>query len=473
MITEINCPEPGKEQNMKKVFCLLVLFASLTLCACTPSVRGPVPTTSAVATGVIPDFIPTVTPLSPTTPPALTESQEDADALVVAFVKDGDIHLWEEATGQSRTLIKAGDISSVTMSDDGQVIAFTRRAWVGSELEGYEQFSLWAVRREGGDPREVIPIEFLRQRLNLTERESSNFYQLGWIPDTHQVIFSITKYIAQAEGMSHASPHGAYIVNIDSGSVTVLAEPPENLRLAPSPDGMQLALLSPTSLSFINSDGSNRRSDVLTYPAAGLTGPLFPTGVWTQDSRAFVTTGSFEKDPNMDISFTFWRVPVGGSPAEVLSAVMKSHPDSVTFAPDGRSAALFKTTDTQPSEIAGWFITPFSVEVGPLAIPYYGKEAFYANLHWSPAGQAYVIKDHELSQLCPDATQDTQVCGEPLQLEIDSNIITSLQWIDEDRFLVAGIEPNMLVLGSLDGTFVPVATWGDYELMSWSAATSR
>jgi hypothetical protein len=65
------------------------------------------------------------------------------------------------------------------------------------------------------------------------------------------------------------------------------------------------------------------------------------------------------------------------------------------------------------------------------------------------------------------------VCGEPLQLGIESNIITSLQWVAGDRFLVAGIEPNMLVLGELDGTFVPVAIWEDYESVSWSAAVSR
>jgi hypothetical protein len=430
--------------------------------ACTPAVPGPIPTTSAVAPGVIPDFIPTVT-----APPA------SATPIVIAFAKAGDIHLWEESTHQSRTIVKAGDVTSVTMSDDGQAIAFTRRAWVGGELDGYEQFSLWAVNSDGANPREVVPAEFLRQRLNLTERDSSNFYQLGWIPHTHQVIFSITKYIAQAEGMSHAIPHGAYVVDLDSGSVTVLAETTENLRLVPSPDGMQLALLSPGSLSFINSDGSNRRQDALTYPAAGLTGPLFPTGVWTGDSSAFVLTGSFEMDPRTMINFTLWRVPVDGSAPVALARVLESDPNSVTYSPDGKYASYLQATDGQSPEIAGWSIQPFDVEAGPLAIPYFGKEAFMANLHWSPAGQAYAIKDHDLSPLCPDATQDTQVCGEPVPLGIDSNIITSLQWVDGDRFLVAGIEPNMLVLGKLDGSFMPVVTWEEYESVSWSAATLR
>ena len=410
----------------------------------------------------------------PTALPALTEAHSaPAASLAIAFVKDGDVHLWEEVTQQSRTLLKAGDVVNITMSDDGQMLAFTRRAWAGSEMEGSEQLSLWTVKRDGTDPREVIPAEFLRQRLNLTERESSNFHQLGWIPETHQVLFSITQYIAQAEGMSHAIPHGAYIVNLDSGSVTALAEPPENLRLVASPDGAQVALLSPTSLSFINSDSSNRRSDVLSYPEAGLTGPLFPTGVWTADARAFVLTGSFEMDPRSMLNFTLWRIPVDGSAPVSLATVMESDPNSVTFSPDGKSAAYVEATDGQPPEISGWSIKRFEVEAGRLAIPYYGKEAWMANLHWSPSGQAYAIQDHDLAPLCADATQDTQVCGEPLRLGIDSNIITSLQWVARDRFLVAGIEPNMLVLGNVDGTFVPVATWEEYESVSWSAVMAR
>ncbi len=80
----------------------------------------------------------------------------------------------------------------------------------------------------------------------------------------------------------------------------MLAEAAENLRFLPSPDGKQIALMSPSDVGFINTDGSNKRQDVLTYAEVGLTGPLFPTGVWTQDSRAFVMTGSFERDPRFE-----------------------------------------------------------------------------------------------------------------------------------------------------------------------------
>jgi hypothetical protein len=331
-------------------------------------------------------------------------------------------------------------------------------------LDGYEQFALWAMNRAGGNPRELISAQDLRQRINPSERDSSNFYQLGWVPQSHQLIFSGTKYIAQAEGLSHAIPHGAYLVDTDTGSVNMLAEAAENLRFLPSPDGKQIALMSPGDVGFINVDGSNQRQDVLTYAEVGLTGPLFPTGVWTQDSRALVMTGSFESDPNFNVNFTIWRIPIDGSSPEALGTVTGSSPNSVTFSPDGKSASFLQTTDQQPPETAGWFIKPLIPEAGPLALPSYGKKAFYTNLHWSPAGDAFAIKDQDLFQLCPNATQDSQVCGEPIHL--GSGIITTLQWVDASRFLFESIEPNTLSLGNVDGTITPITTWT--EVQRWT-----
>jgi len=388
----------------------------------------------------------------------------EGDMLMVLFVKDGNIQVWDEATQQTRTIVDTGDVFSVTTSDDGQTIAFTRGSWVGDVFDGYEQFALWAMNRDDGNPRELISAQDLRQQMNPSERESSNFFQLSWVPQSHQLIFSGTKYIVQAEGLSHAIPHGAYLVDTEKGSVTVLAEAAENPRFLPSPDGKQIALMSPSAVGFINADGSNRRQDVLTYAEVGRPGPLFPTGVWTQDSRAFVMTGSFEEDPRLNVNFTIWRIPVDGSSPEALGAATGSHPNSVTFSPDGKSASFLQASDQQPPEIAGWFITPLIPEAGPLALPYFGKKAFYANLHWSPSSDAFAIKDQDLLQLCPDATQDSQVCGEPLHL--GSGIVTTLQWVDTSRFLFESIEPYSLFLGNLDGTITPIVTWT--ELPRWT-----
>ena len=154
---------------------------------------------------------------------------------------------------------------------------------------------------------------------------------------------------------------------------------------------------------------------------------------------------------------------MGDSSPTALATVTESHPDSVTFSPDGKSASFLQTTDQQPPEIVGWLIIPLIPEAGPLALPYYGKEAYVANLHWSPAGGAFAIQDQDLSQLCPDATQDSQVCGKPVHL--GSRIITALQWVDTSRFLFVGNEPNTLSLGKLDGTITPIATSTENDIL--------
>jgi dipeptidyl aminopeptidase/acylaminoacyl peptidase len=430
-----------------------VCLLSLSLSACLPEQADVVST-------VTPLSLPTES-LSTAMPPSSSVPSLPIGMIEVAFVKDGNIQVWDEATQQARTIVNTGDVLSVTTSGDGQMIAFTRGSWVGDSLNGYEQFALWVMNRAGGNPRELISAQDLRQRINPSERESSNFYQLSWVPQSHQLIFSGTKYIVQGEGLSHAIPHGAYLVDTDKGSITVLAEAAENLRFLPSPDGKQIALMSPSGVGFVNADGSNKRQDVLTYAEVGLASPLFPMGVWTQDSHAFVMTGSFERDPRLNVGFTIWRIPVDDSSPEALATVTGSDPTSVTFSPDGRSASFLQTTDQQPPEIAGWFITPLIPEAGPLALPYYGKKSSYANLHWSPANDAFAIQDQDLLQLCPNATQDSQVCGEPIHL--GSGIITALEWVDTSRFLFEGIEPNTLSLGNLDGTITPIVTWTDQQ----------
>ncbi len=425
-----------------------VCLLSLSLSACFPEQAGVVSTASPIS-------LPTESVSTAMPSPSVTALP--SGMIEVVFVNDGNLHIWDEAAQQTRTIVNTGDVFAVTTSDDGQVVVFTRRSWVGDVFDGYEQFALWVMHRNGGNPRELISSQDLRQRINPSERESSNFYQLSWVPQSHQLIFSGTKYIAQGEGLSHAIPHGVYLVDTDNGSVNMLAEAAENLRFLPSPDGKQIALMSPSDMGFINTDGSHKRQDVLTYAEVGLTGPRFPVGVWTLDARAFVMTGSFESDPNFNINFTIWRIPMDGSSPEALATVTRSDPSSVTFSLDGKRAAYLQTTDQQPAEIAGWFITPLVPEAGPLTLPYYGKKSFYTNLHWSPAGDAFAFKDQNLLQLCLDAAQDSQVCGEAIHL--GGGIITTLQWVDTSRFLFESIEPNSLSLGNVDGTITPIVTW--------------
>jgi len=399
--------------------------------------------------------------------PAAAPSNESG--LAVAFVKDGNIQLWDESTGQIQTIVNTGDVIAVTMSDDGQLIALLRRSVVQrTGDEWFEQSALWTVDRNGGSPRELVSAESLRQRLNAAERDSTNIPQMQWIPGTHRLLFSGWKYIVQAEGESHAIPEGLYLADADARTDTTLVPAGKDLRFVPSPDGGQVALMSPTSLGFINVDGSNPRSDVLTYSPVGLPDPVFPTGVWTRDSQAFVMTVPSE-NTSTDMNFTVQRVPVDGSASETLAEILRSEPRSTTFSPDGKHVAFVQSTDTQPSEIAGWLVTPLTPETGPLAIPTKLEFEGSANLHWSPTGDPFT---KNLRKLCPDARSDSEVCDDRIHFD---GTLAALQWIDGDRVLFLTRNPSVLFLGemdfsgNLDGTTIPIVAW---PLEDWVSSQS-
>jgi len=396
-----------------------------------------------------------VTPTAPV-PPAESAEADTANAgpgLTVALVEDGNLRVWEEATSETRTLVDSGDVIAVTMSADGQVVAFLRRSVVSrSDIDWYEQSALWAVDVDGENPRELVSAETLRAALNASETDSTNFPQLEWIPGTHRLLYSGWRYYVLAEGESHAIPEGLFLVDADSGANSLIVPAGSNYRFVPSPDGQQVALISPTGLSFVNADGSGLRTDVLTYGQAGAPGPLFPTGVWTQDSRAFVITGSLAWDPASGTDFTIWRVPADGSPSEPLADIRQSHPGSVTFSPDGRRVAAIQYSDDLPPQITGWFITPLAAEVGPLAVPD-EIEVGYASVHWSPAGEVFT---GALLQLCADAARDSDICGGPISF---SGYTTAIRWVDATRALLLTREPSVLFLVRMDGTTRPIAAW--------------
>lgn len=416
---------------------------------------------------------PVLTPGSGETPlPSPAAAPANEPWLAVAFVKDGNIELWDEPTGQIQTILDTGDVIAVTMSDDGAVIAFLRRSVVQlAESEWFEQSALWAVDRNGGNPRELVSAESLRQRLNAAGRDSTNIPQMQWIPGTHRLLFSGWKYIVQAEGESHAVPEGLYLADADARTDTILVPAGNNLHFVPSPDGAQVALMSPDSLGFINVDGSNPRWNVLTYSSLLLPGPVFPTGVWTRDSQAFVITASFE-NTSTGIDFTVWRAPADGSTPEALAKIVRSEPGSTTFSPDGKHAAFGQATDTQPPVIAEWHITPLAPEAGPLAIPSKIEFEAFANLHWSPTGELF---DKNLRKLCPDATSDSEVCGARIHFD---GMLAALQWIDGNRVLFLTRNPSVLFLGkmdfssNMDGTTIPIVAWPVEDWVSSQSFTA-
>jgi streptogramin lyase len=336
----------------------------------------------------------------------------------------------------------------VELSDDGALAAFLRRSYFEADgFDRHEQSALWVVELDGENPRELVSAEDLRELLNASETDSTNIPQMEWIPGTHNLLYSGWKYFVVAEGESHATPEGVYNVDADTQEHIVLVPAGNSLHFVSSPDGKQIALISTTDVMVMNADGSNQHQALLTYPATGVPMRIIPGGVWTQDASALLVAAPTESGPAPESNIVIWRVLIDGSPAQSLATIKVASYGSITFSPDGRSAAYLRADSPAGLNQYGWFVTPLTPEAGPLAAP---KSAYLGtkNLHWSPAGVPYAIHGGVLDQLCPEAAQDVEVCS---QGPVLGEQIAEISWIDGARFVFVTREPYDLYFGGLDG----------------------
>ena len=424
-----------------KIYSLFTLLSIVFLSACGTvevSVLRAVPTTSV--------------PIHQADPVLITPTPSPGTALaVVTYTREGKVFVWDEVTGQSKTVFASGDVTRVAMSDDGQVIALVRQSETG--------VALWAVDWNGRNPRELVSAETFRQRREKlqsdTEFIGAGVGELEWVPGTHRLVYNGTFQIGSGDYL--ASPD-VYLLDADLLSDSMLAgdipiDPVKQMDIVPSPDGQQIALITSTSLSFLNVDGNARRDSVLTFSPVGVSSPpmLMSTGVWTHDSRAFVITGSLEMDAEFNLGFSIWRVPVDGSSPEALTPMLRGRPDSVTFSPDGKSVAFLQNTE-------GSLISPLTAEVGPLATAYKLEPDRSANLHWSPAGATFT---KDLLQLCPNASRDSEVCETPFNTHVSG--VLSVQWLDGQRALFLTNAPSVLFLSSLHNPPILIDFAGSFD----------
>ena len=76
-----------------------------------------------------------------------------APSLRVAYASQGDLYLTDDG-GPARLLYPAGDVSSIHVSSDGELVAFMRQV-------DNVHHSLWVVASDGGDARELVSLEHL------------------------------------------------------------------------------------------------------------------------------------------------------------------------------------------------------------------------------------------------------------------------------------------------------------------------
>ncbi|MDY6877087.1 MAG: hypothetical protein SWK90_12920 [Chloroflexota bacterium] len=431
-----------RQFNLTILFRPALVFILIFLTACgtleigiehTPTDADQVTQAATPGADVIPTPAPTLTPI-----PAATE-------LRVTFVKitehGNNVWLWAEGEREAVPLTKDGGVGDVKISDDGEIVAFTRGG------------GLWMVRSDGTEERQLVSAEdFAAMEAQNPELEVV-LNRFEWATGTHILAFN-TRLQMEIGLFPNDDLH---LVNADTLERTALLPPGEGGEFYYSPDGSQAAIVTAGSISLINANGGNRR-EVFTYtPVATYSEfQFYAQPVWAADSSA-LRVAIPPADPNIQPSppTSIWHIPTGGTPASMIGSITTGQMKPSVISPDlGYVAHLhYDQSDPQSSPMSSLLIT--DLDNGE-TVTYYPEAALIYG--WAPDSRhlAFLAYPPEL----PPQAQIGQIGGDVVPVYSDANnAIIDVSWVDADRYLFLTQNPRGwdVLLGQVGGPVTAVA----------------
>ena len=406
----------------------LETIVALTLTAVAGEAPAPPPKTD---TPDAPAPVETETPDIPTfTPPR---------ALQVAYIKNGNIYIWTE--GESSVgLTSTGDAVDVSISDDGQVIAYTRR----NPTNDFD-YELWAVNTSGPtNARQLVShdeFEALKTGSPFPDARSLRPDLFKFRPGTHQLAYNT---FAMFEGPVDASGEDLRLVNTDTMEKSIIFDFNAGGRFYFSPDGTQVALSTPDHISLANADGGNLRANVLTFPMV-ITYSEYryhPRPYWLSDSSYLRVTIPPE-DPIVQPTppTALWHVPADGSPATQLGnipAIPFAWPDTA-FSPNLDRVGYAKSVGEPEQNRRELHIAnadgsgDFVVAIGE------GVEFW----QWTPDGTRFM---YAINGGAEEGAYLGQLSGGSTLIASIPSTLNQIRWVDASRFLYFQTNGNVLEL---------------------------
>ncbi len=258
---------------------------------------------------------PSVTEAPATLAPEPTSPSPPAP-LRVAYTNGGNVWLWEEGLPPQQ-LTSSGNAARVAISGDGARVVFLRQV----DPEGAGHTELRAVNADGTAETTLLgaaALDALYPPVEMTV--GIDISQLAFIPGTHDLLFNTYRI---PEVIGFFKNDDLLRINTDTGALTTLLAPGSGGNFVLSPDGALVALTTPTSAGLVNSDGTDLRLGLITFPHIITYSEYlyYPTPVWAPDSSA-VGIALPSADPLApSTSGTTWLIPVDGSPAASLGTI--------------------------------------------------------------------------------------------------------------------------------------------------------
>ena len=241
-------------------------------------------------------------PASPTVPPVPA-------VLRVAYVKNNNAWIWTEG-GIPLQLTLVGDVVDAFISPDGQIVAFKR------EITPFNH-EIWSVNNDGSNSRLLVSSADLMTTYSGSAADFPSgigIYQMGWQPGTHNLFYNTRPLY---EGPGSFGYDDLHMVNVDSLAKVTIFTAGNGGKFFFAPNGSQLAVVKPTSISLVNADGSNLRSNLVVFPTVITYSEYlyYPVPVWAPDSSSLRVVIPPE-DPILEPTppYSLWLIPTDGSP---------------------------------------------------------------------------------------------------------------------------------------------------------------
>jgi Tol biopolymer transport system component len=395
---------------------------------------------------------------TPTPIPASTE-------LRVAFVKvtehGNNAWLWREETKEAVSLTKDGGVGGVKISDDGEIVAFTRGD------------GLWMIRSDGADgehpteERELVSAEefaAIEPREAFGDEFATVLNYFEWIPGTHILAFNTR--LRMEIGLTLNDD--LHLVNADTLERATLLQSGEGGEFTYSPDGRKVAISTPGTISLVDADGSGRR-EVFTYTPVATHSEFqyYAKPVWAADSsslRVAIPPADPFAEPSSPTSI--WSIPADGTPASKIGNIATGQMKESFFSPDLRYVAHLNAAQSDPESTPMTSLLITSLDKGQ-AVTYYPQTdsgtqvtldsgetiTLYPEATliygWAPDSLHFAFLTY--SSELPPQVQIGQLGVDATPIYSDADAIIDVRWVDADRYLFLAQGPRGLdiLLGHL------------------------
>ncbi|MDH5507715.1 MAG: hypothetical protein OEZ02_10895 [Anaerolineae bacterium] len=374
--------------------------------------------------------------------------------LRVAFVDGGDLWLWMEGIPAVELHDDAFDVGDVRLSDDGQVIAF-------SLVDNYDFRGLWAINTDGSSLRMLVDAPTINSMSADPSALGANPWRWDFVPGSHTLAFN-THLVFDGPGL--AIQNDLRLLNADTSALSTLLAPGDGGEFYYSPEGSQIAIVTPTDISLINADGSNRRDAVLTYASVMTYSEYqyYAVPRWSTDGSQLrvVIPSPDMMDPAATIEV--FEIPLDGTPPVSVGLTAAFPPLFVqesTLSPDLSKVAFTRRVGAAGSNtVELHFVEPAT---GTMSLYYTGTNVEFEN--WSPGGTHFVYAEGSARYMGALGGGSGLVAG--------LADVRKVVWIDATRYLFTNGSTGswQLQLGVLGGstTFI-VSPAADFVTFDFS-----